>query len=161
MELDKLGQAMPASFAFYHLGVVEPMGPASAVSDDSYEREPLPEDCSAVSFQIQGDFSGNLAILFDNGLDPSVYVEMGNVIASRFVTGLAREQGMDVMISPPQSLSVAQLERLDQLLRAGARALRGIYRHLNANGEIQVHWVLLLASGPEVRAGSLKGVGHV
>src|SRR4051794_8579843 len=113
MQLDPQ-RLLPDGFDFYHLGRVE-----------TREGSPFPlfdlesallGNESALSFQLRGDVSGTLLVLFDSrfthGLDTSVYAELGNILASRVADRLNESSGLDVMISPPQTLGESGLKNI-------------------------------------------------
>lgn len=101
----RIESALPSGFDFYDYGSVyaeakniPQAGPESA------------EGKIGVAFSTQGDQRAVLVVMFDEGLDASMYTEIGNVIASRFADGLARV-GSDVFLSPPQALGAAEIHR--------------------------------------------------
>jgi hypothetical protein len=102
---------LPESFDFYHLGRVERAEPES---DSSFDLEKtLQEESSAWGYRVHGDAPALVVLLFDRVHDSSVYMELGNILASRIATGLsAGRVGVGVMISPPQALSVSQIRKL-------------------------------------------------
>lgn len=124
--ISALSESFPERIPFYHLGEV-------ALSD-TREREAAPlsdPDLRCVGFQLQGDISGLVAILFDAGLDLSTYTELGNLLASRIATELSQRVGVDVLISPPRSLS---LDRLTRILESTEQPqFRRMYFHVDGD----------------------------
>ncbi|MBY0470108.1 chemotaxis protein CheC [bacterium] len=104
MDLQALEQSLPSEFEFFHLG---------KVSRDRSATFPQIQfiDKAVVGFTLQGDFRGALLVVFDQGLDVSMYSEMGNIIASQLVTNLSK-QGLDVVISPPKTVGSDQALKL-------------------------------------------------
>ncbi|MGK5084160.1 hypothetical protein WDW37_12760 [Bdellovibrionota bacterium FG-1] len=101
-------ESLPKQFSFYHLGEVRLTPSVSVPSDETT----LPKNPVAVAFSVEGDVRGSMLLLFEEGLDVSVYSEMGNVIASQMVTSLAEKEGVDLYISPPKILSSVQLSTI-------------------------------------------------
>jgi hypothetical protein len=135
----KFSDSMPDGFEFYHLGRVESAGDWADELSPSGNELPL-EDRVAVAYRIQGDAQGALLILFDKGLDSSLYMEMGNIIASRTATQLNRIEGIDVLVSPPQVLKEAMAR---SLLAQASPASRRRYLHLHEGRSISVETVIL------------------
>ena len=117
----QVNQAMPGDFDFYNLGKVTPSPLESVESIEDFA-----ENCVGVAFSIypMKDAEGSTAALrtlmlavFEDGLDPDVYSEVGNIIASRFAGGLSRMLSEDIMITPPLLLKPAAVQRLTRLKR--------------------------------------------
>ncbi|OFZ18365.1 MAG: hypothetical protein A2X94_12515 [Bdellovibrionales bacterium GWB1_55_8] len=129
-----LMNALPEQFDFYHLGTVnlepEHTHPIS---------EKLPDDAMAVAFQLSGDVSAALVLHFEKGLDPSIYSEMGNVIASRVATNLSKMENLDILVSPPRLLSEKHWENLSQ----GHKLTGRTYLHLHRGISIRLHAILI------------------
>src|SRR4051812_21727541 len=102
MDLQKLMDALPKAFDFYHLGKVK-----MELADPSGQIAP---DLSALAYQIHGDITAILVLLFPPDLDESTYAEMGNVIASQLVTQASDLTQIDLMISPPKIIPRDQLD---------------------------------------------------
>ncbi len=151
MSLERLAGALPEKFEFYHLGTVATAPDLAGIESDLEIRpeqllwESFDED-TKVAFTIRGDLSGVLVFSFETGLDVSTYMEMGNVIASRMVTRLSNDEGLDLMISPPQLLSRRALERLAQAVSPGSVAHR-IYLHRHGEQTHAVQAFLIAAKG--------------
>lgn len=150
-ELVRMAGALPEKFDFYHLGTVAPAPDLGSIESELEIRpeqllwESLDED-TKVAFTIRGDLSGVLVISFESGLDVSTYMEIGNIIASRTVTRLSDEEGMDLMISPPQLLSRRGLERLAQASSPGSIVHR-IYLHRHDEQTHAVQAFLIATKG--------------
>ena len=131
LQLERLSAALPEHFPFYHLGEV--------TSRESNE-EPTPdEDSVAISFRMHGDLQGILIVLFERGLDVSLYTELGNIIASQTATRLNQQQAMDVMISPPRLLAQGQVKNLlGSLENENTKTPRIRRTYLHTNGKVTV-----------------------
>ncbi len=117
MELrTRLNQALPENIPFYHLGVVSRSGTIEGTSDHPMAWADLDaEGRHAFAFTLYaGEMPGTLVLLFDQGLDASIYSEIGNVMASRLADALG------AMPSPPRSLSPKGAERLLRAARGTA-----------------------------------------
>src|SRR5690348_956386 len=103
-EISDLVNALPQNFQFYHLGEVQ----LKPIDFD------LQDETIAIAYQIYGDIKALLIVLFAQDLDTSTYCELGNVLASKIANQLNSENNLDVLISPPQTLSKAQLAQITQ-----------------------------------------------
>lgn len=140
----KIADALPDHFPFYDLGEVESAGhrlPEEISPQNSFE------DCYAVAFRFYGDVSATLLVVFDKGLDVSVYSELGNILASHAATELARDHDdAQLMISPPRVLGEKQMARL---LKERGPFLQRAYLHFcrdapgGAGKEIPVRVIVL------------------
>jgi hypothetical protein len=146
-DLSRLTSSLPEGFDFYHLGKVEP-APNLTDVEGELDIEPqhmlwdsLSEDVK-IGYRIHGDVDGVLVIGFEQGLDLSTYMELGNVIASKIVTALSAKDGLDALISPPQQLTQKTLERL---ARPDGPVEHRIYLHRNGMEVHAVHVFLALA----------------
>src|SRR5687768_3175442 len=99
--LSQIETALPQNFDFYHLGKVI-LEPVQSFSEDVY----------AIAYGLAGDLRAAIVILFDKGLDVSTYSEMGNIIVSQLSTQLSKNEGLDLIVSPPQNLSPTQLKSI-------------------------------------------------
>jgi len=133
----RLLDAFPTQFEFYHLGTVE-----QKTLDFS-----LNEDFTAVMYRIHGDIHATFLLFFEKSLDPSVYSELGNVLASRIVSQLHAQEGMDLMISPPKLLNPDQVAKI---LKGMSPAIRKTYAHFYKNSVIPVESVVLSALAEEI-----------
>ncbi len=136
--MEKLAQALPQQFGFYHLGDVELIETRADNPSRQSSRE-LPTQ-TAVAFTYQGDARGVLALIFDSDLDISIYSEMGNVIASRMITHLHQKEGADILLSPPKVLNAGQLA----VLMKSEQSHKRTYLHRQKDQVIQVE--VLIAS---------------
>lgn len=89
----------------------------------------LPRECAEagylVAFQVSGDERGVCAVAFDGSpLDEeqaSMWIELANIAASKFVTQLADAWCADIMVSPPMLATGEGADR-HRYLRATLRA---------------------------------------
>lgn len=136
--LESLGAALPEKFSLYHLGEVT--GQPDAAKGELSSGD----DSQAVSFRLHGDAEGVLLVLFERGLDVSLYTELGNIIASQAVTRLQQQKGLEVMISPPRLLGREQLAKLLASLSSVAIPhLRRTYLHTNGRVIVPVETLYL------------------
>jgi hypothetical protein len=104
-------ELLPEAFDFYHLGTVAAAAGSRAV-------DAALTDARGAAFRVSdAETERELAwvvLAFDEGLDEDTYVEMGNVIASRFAGSLARARGLPrgAALSPPRALDAERLQRL-------------------------------------------------
>lgn len=133
LNLEQLASALPTQFDFYHLGKVE----QQPLSNSNFFR-----DACAVGFRLLGDLNGLMIVLFEKDLDHSTYTEFGNLLASRLATQLQTENGLDVMISPPQSLEHGLVQKL---LEKNSSIIRRTYAHFYKNSVISVETLVLSA----------------
>ncbi len=131
-DLMQLVNALPDSFDFYHLGTVKQESHASI----GYTAE---KTCSIV-FHLQGDLEAWVMILFDHELDTSLYSELGNLIVSKIANYLSAKNGLEIMISPPQSLNHAQAKKI---IQTNTQAIKRTYVHFYNNSFIPIETVLL------------------
>jgi hypothetical protein len=138
-ELETLGQALPGTFSFYHLGQISP---ETQKDDGRFTDASQIEraDRSALGIRIQGDVQALMLVLVDEGLDLSIYSEVANVLASRLATQLSAQHDIDVVISAPVALSPS---RLNDLLKPGQSVLSKRYYHYHAGATIGVDAVLI------------------
>ncbi|MEK6706654.1 MAG: hypothetical protein AABZ06_12790 [Bdellovibrionota bacterium] len=137
IDIPPLISALPTEFEFYHLGNVK-LSPGEPVEFANLES--LVDDYFAIAFSFLGDLRSVLVILFDRDLDVSTYTEMGNVLASQIAVHLNKEEGLDVMISPPHVLNPTQLRKL---LAYGAPIIRKKYLHSHGNRIVTVQTLLI------------------
>src|SRR4051812_2282889 len=96
---EQLSQALPRSFNFYHLGKVELQ--AEIVQPHSTPEEGI----TGFGFQFKGDLNASLILLVEDGLDLSIYAEVGNILASKVANHLFENYQLQVAITPPHKLS--------------------------------------------------------
>src|SRR4051812_32425079 len=101
--------ALPNRFPFFHLGDVELQEAAVGAADAALAET---AGLQAIGYALRGELEGWLVIGVDADADFSMYSEMGNLIASGLATRLSREQGLEIMISPPQRLAPRMLSQL-------------------------------------------------
>jgi hypothetical protein len=136
----QLGQYLPNQFDFYHLGEVERCEQGDELFLD---------DLSSVAYKINGDVNGLMITLVPQGLDLSVYSELGNILASRLATALTEKLGLDVMISSPSLLKVEELQRL---LERNYQRITSTYQHRYQGTSVRVEVLILIV--PEERRGN-------
>ena len=140
--------SFPEGFAFYHLGKVEKIG-HSETSESAFLNR------VGVSFNLYGEETSLIVLLFDKTLDVSTYTEMGNVLASRIASRLGNDSGLETMISPPRFLSSEQLQSqvspvLSALENSGIRIQVQDYAH--NHGENSISLQLLIIPGNQDQA---------
>ncbi len=124
--LGRLSSAFPAHFPFYHLGTVELADETTAPQAfDSFH------DMRAIGYALHEERAA-LILLFDQGLDPSTYSEMGNIIASRLSSA----------ISPPRNMEPG---RVAALVRSADLVETRTYFHTHGGITVTVHALLLTA----------------
>jgi hypothetical protein len=131
--LSDLESALPEKVPFYHLGEV-------TLNNEilSSERELI--DMEVLGYSFLGDVRGLMLVLFDKGLDSSIYSELGNVIAARTASRLGNEKALDVLISPPKKLSS---EQVNKLVDQGSMIIHRTYLHVHKGVTIPVQtWIL-------------------
>lgn len=107
--LELLSNALPEKFSFYHLGEI-----TLAPKDEKTALPSNLQDHVALGFTLQGDWQAALVLIFDRGLDLSTYSEAGNIVASKLVTRLSQEHGVDLVLSPPTEIEEKQLGLLEK-----------------------------------------------
>jgi hypothetical protein len=96
--LFQIANALPDYFQFYDYGTIEAQTAPSQL-----------DFTHAVKFNIFGDLEALLVVLFSKDLDPSIYSEVGNILASQAVSQLNRQKELGIMISPPEVLTEKQI----------------------------------------------------
>jgi hypothetical protein len=140
-------RALPEAFSFYHLGSVVTC--PHPVLSPTFE-----ENKTFIGFQLDADIRAILIVAFEKGLDLSLYSEMGNILASRLATEISQEIGEDVLLSPPQMLSLGLLRKILQTPSKDSLIHRR-YTHTHADTDIAVDaWILPLTSN------LTEGIGH-
>jgi chemotaxis protein CheY-P-specific phosphatase CheC len=124
-----LANALPDQFEFYHLGQVALQSTNSSL-----------EDANAIAFHIAGDMMAVVVLLFAKGLDSSIYSELGNILVSRLATQLNQKDGIDLMISPPQSLTENQL---NQIMQHHIPPIKRNYSHIHQGSIISIEALIL------------------
>ncbi len=125
--------ALPQQFDFYHLGKIQLQG-----------TEIFIENTQSIGFQFIGDLSAWMIVFFQSTLDASMYAEVGNLLASQVATQLYFKNGLEVMISPPQSFTQAQVQSLCHSSVSEIR--RQTYCHFYQNSVIPIEtWVISVA----------------
>ena len=130
-----IADALPENFNFYHLGRVE----AQTVLEASDVTGAI-ADSDAVAFTLQGDRRATVIILFEKGLDQSMYAEMGNVMVSRLASTLSETGEIDVIISPPKNLASNMVHSLVKM--APIIQVRN-YLHVGPDTNVRVQALIL------------------
>lgn len=145
IKISQWAEALPESFPFYHMGNVE----VSRQSQVSIEISP--EDHVVLGFRLLGDMRGILFVIFDRGLDLSMYTEMGNILASRFATRLSEKEDVDVMISAPAEINEEEFHRSITV----SQATRLIHRtYVHDHNQISIPVQMLVLPMPSEGAGN-------
>lgn len=131
--LTDLETALPERLPFYHLGEVK-------LSEEILASQTELFDMEIMGYSFLGEVRGLMLVLFDKGLDTSVYTELGNVIAARTASKLGNEKGLDLLISPPKRLDAKQVGKIvDQ----GSMIIHRTYLHVHQGVSIPVQaWIL-------------------
>ena len=134
---NRFEEALPRDFSFYGLGNV-------LLSDSSgqlYQSlEKINHGHAAYRVHFKGELQGALILFFSEEWDSTLFAEMGNIIASRCANHLEKEHEMEVMITPPEPMTAAQIRQIG--LRKPAGVVK-TYRFSNLGHEIQVHVLVL------------------
>lgn len=145
-----LSLALPERFPFFHLGEVAlELDSRQGLADD----DAAAEDRARIAFRLLGELEGWLVIAVDAAVDLSMYSELGNILASQLANRLHRDQGREIMISPPEPLDPERWESLLASLPEEDRApVRRRYLHAHDGRVVPVDtWIF---------ARDRKGVGH-
>jgi len=137
----KLGNALPDSFKFYHLGEVraeDSEESPNAFYDDIHES-------TLISYRFEGDVKGLILVAIEKELDISIYSEMGNIIASRFANSLSR-LGQDVMICSP---TILDSKKVSQLLKFSTDNHLKTYSHLTGGASIKIRVLTMVGESRE------------
>lgn len=140
----------PEPFAFYDQGTVQPLiqSPTLLQNELMIDFDKGPWNRSQlVLFKIFGDtLSEELVAIvrFEDGLDPSTYLEVGNIIISRLAGSLkqAEQNSEDLFISPPQNLTTAQAKRILTSGSSFAPILK-TYLHSHEDKETRIDFILM------------------
>ncbi len=131
--LEILATALPEQFEFYHLGPVH-LSPSPKTEDYEWSER------HAIGIAFAGDMKALLVLLLEKHLDPSIYSELGNIIASQLSNRLYSEKGLEVLISPPVEIST---QRLNQILNKESKMIRKTYVHSYKNLLIPIETLIL------------------
>ena len=138
-----LTEDLPTQFPFYHLGRVERSNSTPPLTLTEIE------SLRAVVFEVFGEQKVWLALLFEPGLDPSMYSELGNILAARFADSLSRKEGESVLISPPKSVESKTLIRM---IHSGNHFERAQYIHQAPNGAIEIEALIFTSDVETLRS---------
>jgi hypothetical protein len=141
----ELIDSLPQEFDFYHLGRIELSDEPASLLQANAATDALgiaSDDRVAVTYALQGEVQGALALLLDGGLDVSTYSEAGNIIASRMATALAANEDREVTISPPRVLSGERLRKWIE----GAKPATRTYLHQHEGRTVRLTALVLSAS---------------
>ena len=143
----------PEGFAFYHLGKVEKIAPSGQT--EFVEPALAFDKRVGVSFNLYGEETSLIVLLFDQKLDVSTYTEMGNVLASRIASNLCNASGLETMISPPRFLTSEQLQSqispvLNALEMSGIRIQAQEYAHNHGENSISLQLLVIPGNQEQV-----------
>ena len=145
--LHQISDSLPEGFDFYGFGQVtrSKAKPLSALTEITAGK-------SGVSFKLLGDPAALLVVLFDSGLDSSMYTELGNILASKLCQSLSEQGEGDLMITPPIVVRAEQLARLSQ---RNIPFIHQSYEHVDQGSTVLVETLILpiLVNGAEVQVG--------
>jgi hypothetical protein len=123
-------QSLPQSFDFYGMGKVE-----AQETEVSTEAEPG-EGKVGVAFSVfpmldaeDPKFRTLLLTVFDDGMETEMYSEIGNIIASRFATGVSKALSEDITITPPLLLKTPAVQRLTRMKKQTLTVKRYVHAH--------------------------------
>lgn len=129
--------ALPDKFAFYHLGHVQKQQSGketnATAADTDYH--------NAIAILMHGEIKATLILMLHDGLDPSIYSEFANIIASRLAKQLQVKENIEAMISPPLPLSSEQTARLTTWK---GKTIRQTYLHTNGETSTTVEVLVLV-----------------
>ncbi|MEK6578826.1 MAG: hypothetical protein AABZ55_06335 [Bdellovibrionota bacterium] len=119
-EFDRnLQVALPQGFPFYSLGQVELLN----TSPELFTLLENPEHhFSAYRYHFKGEVQSALILFFDRDLDPGSFAEMGNIIDGKCASQLEKQHQFDVMITPPELMTVGQIRQI------GLRRPQGLFK---------------------------------
>ena len=107
--IQKVLEALPKGFGFYHLGEIEIQSdPAPSFLDWADQAQQVASsDQSAIVFHLEGDLQGSLMILIDrftSSEDTEIYKELGNVLLAKLIQAFETQNYYEVSMSAPRSL---------------------------------------------------------
>lgn len=146
-----LSQLLPEKIEFYHLGEVRLEQPRSNMALTGSDLDL--RNRTAISFTLRGELQAAVVLLVRQGLDISMYSELGNIIASRLVTRLSDEREIDDVLSAPRVIAAEQLEFITLL---STSAICRTYVHLHpgsAGNETRLDLIIYTHATEMNRAG--------
>jgi len=132
--LAKISDSLPERFPFYSFGEV------SRGDETRFTGQLDVESKQAVSFRLLGDPAALLVVLFEEGVDVSMYCELGNILASKLCQKLSEGGEGDLMITPPLLLNEAQLRRL---AHSNIPSIHRTYQHTYDNRTVLLETLIL------------------
>ena len=139
--LSGISESLPEEFGFYGFGEVKHSPDvAQAKLKTPEELQALLAGKIGVSFKLLGEPTALLVVIFSEGLDVSMYCELGNILASKLCQKLSEGGEGDLMITPPLLLGAPQLARLS---RSGIPCIHRSYRHVDGDSTILLEALIL------------------
>ena len=136
---------LPNQFPFYDLGRVE------RIDDAAFSAE-IGEDQMGVAFSLYTadelsptGMRALLLLILDEGLEKDVYMEVGNIIASKVAAQLNKAMSEPFLITPPlllQNPAIQRLARMNRLILTDTA-----YRHIEADKTIPLRVMLIKVEG--------------
>lgn len=129
--LDRVTERLPREFPFYHLGHAR-INPTPSRT--------LGENASLIGYRVTGEPSFWIVLAHEKELEFSIYSELGNILASRWVGDLSEALNQEFLLSHPIPISwnTLQTTKLDFI-----PLVRRHYVHSHEAIEIPVEfWVL-------------------
>jgi hypothetical protein len=112
---NEMDQNLPDQFNFYDLGTVER-------GENRGEADEIQPDQIGVAFSIYSSeelspigVRSLMLLTFDEGLQADIYMEIGNILASRIAGQIHRKVGESILITPPLLLKNPAVQRLVQM----------------------------------------------
>ena len=142
-----LNQFFPEVLDFYESGKITACEPVEVIRDELAVLGLLDtlHDRVGVSlniYSVDSEFQALMVLIFDRGLDASVYMEAGNVIAGRIADRLASTESFPngVMISVPRLVDEPGIRLL---VRSQRNLFSRSYLHIHSGNAIEIQTLLL------------------
>ena len=154
----QLRLAVPTRIDFYHLGVIEALPIEQELAREPHPDLPIGDRYQTVCLRLQGEITAVILVSYDlSSLDPddsvdsTAYAEAGNLIASQTAMRLHHDLGLEIIVSPPRSLTP---RKFGQILASGRTILARTYLHRRAGFQVPLRLTVVM-NGTETE------VGHV
>lgn len=142
MEQSRIREAFPEKFDFFHLGRIERTSPYPALSQ--------PVAPFVVVFKVSGDEIGHCIVAFErqpgDADRESMFVELANIMASKFATQLSDFTNGYVKISPPEVVRPGE-RRHKGLMTVVGQAVSDRYEFRTAEGRLGLKMTYLPTRG--------------
>lgn len=142
-----LNQIFPEVLDFYESGKITASEPVQVIRDDLSLLGVLEtlHDRVGVSlnvYSVDSEFQALMVLIFDRGLDTSIYMEAANVIAGRMADRLACAESFPngVMISVPRLIDESGIRLL---IRSQRNILSRNYLHLHSGFAVEIQTLLI------------------